>query len=346
LKETKVDVAHSEITRYWNEGGENLNKLLDYARKDAELPIKILFKLSMLDKFIEISKLSGINLQDCLDSGETQRIDSILLREFNRKNFVMPCKPDDAEVSRRGREREKLGLKGAFVLDPVLGFHDKCIAYLDYQSMYANIVISYNICPTTYLNGFADGDEYNKTPSGAAFVKKGIRRGILPEVLEYLLKMRSAIKKQMKNANDPAMKNYYYAKQYAFKTVGNAIYGYSGYVKSRLYVIDIANGITSVGREMTLKTKEIVETKTTYKVVYGDTDSCQVKFDTIDVQEAFKLGGQVSDLINREIKNILQIKIDSIFKSTLYLAKKRYAAWNFEPMENGWDESIMTKGIE
>ncbi|NCN39523.1 MAG: hypothetical protein GW914_04035, partial [Candidatus Aenigmarchaeota archaeon] len=49
---------------------------------------------------------------------------------------------------------------------------------------------------------------------------------------------------------------------------------------------------------------------------------------------------------NEEIKNVLQIKIESIFKSVVLLAKKRYAAWNFEPMKNGWEETILTKGIE
>jgi len=71
-----------------------------------------------------------------------------------------------------------------------------------------------------------------------------------------------------------------------------------------------------------------------------------VKLKTKDLEEAFKIGVEVSEIINEEIKHILQIKIESIFKSVLFLAKKRYAAWNFEPMEGGWDETILTKGIE
>jgi len=703
LGETKVDVAHSEITGHWHDNGEKLSKLLNYSRKDAELPMQILFKKNMFDKFIEICKVSGIIPQDCVDSGETVRIDSILFREFNKRNFVMPCKPDDAELSKRATERKEKGLEGAFVLDPVIGFHDKCIGYLDYKchpsgtevivkgigktkiedvrrgdfvfgkngwhkvkklwsydydgdlidvnglrctpnhrlptmihavrqrkmydalssemfkgtvkgkiikcadfdkisnderrnitekdilrgeligallaegsfirrdqkyfdnsrkkerishqyrveatinqfnsdfqkrfkyifrklweidtfeqkslgavriscarkhifkivselmkdresldsasivrgffegdgyinkvrrtlvmnqsevnlwkidfiislldklgiaykrycyhynyqknpmhvveiskkediikysmivgaiscekkeglgeiidkkfftnciarggfffeekirsrkvkykgrvhdltldgkpyyfangilthnSMYPNIVISFNICPTTYVNGSSDGLDLNVTPYGSKFVKTDVRVGILPQILDYLLKTRSAIKKQMKATTDPAIKNYYYAKQYAFKTIANAMYGYSGYMRSRVYVLDIANGITSVGRETTLKTRDIVHAKTSFKVVYGDTDSVQVKFDTNNLEEAFKLGKEVSDIINEEIGNILEIKIDSIFKSAIYLAKKRYAAWNFEPMKKGWDEEILTKGIE
>jgi len=40
------------------------------------------------------------------------------------------------------------------------------------------------------------------------------------------------------------------------------------------------------------------------------------------------------------------MKIESVFKTLLILSKKRYAGWNFEPMEGGWEESIITKGIE
>ncbi|MBL7169763.1 MAG: hypothetical protein ISS48_01995 [Candidatus Aenigmarchaeota archaeon] len=346
LGEGKVDVAHSEISDYWNDNGDKLGKLLDYSRKDAELPMKILLKKSMIDKFIEICKVSGINLQDCLNSGETQRIDNILLREFNKRNFIIPCSPDNPEVSRRNTERRSKGLKGAFVLEPDAGFHDKCIAYLDFKSMYPSIVINFNICPTTLLNDSKTNLKYKETPFGSRFVDKETREGIFPQVLDYFLKTRSKIKKQMKAAKDPAKKNLLYSKQYAFKTVANAFYGYSGYIRARFYVLDIASGITSVGRDMIKKTKKITETKTPYKVIYGDTDSIMVKLKTKDLEEAFKIGGEISGIINEEIKHVLQIKIDSIFKTVILIAKKRYAAWNFEPMEDGWDESILTKGIE
>jgi DNA polymerase I len=346
LGETKVDVAHSEINGHWNDSDDKLGKLLNYSRKDAELPIKILFKKNMLDKFIEICKVSGINLQDCLDRGETERIDSILLREFNKKNFVIPCKPDNKEVSRRNAERRNSGLKGAFVLEPVVGFHQNCVAYLDFKSMYPSIVISYNICPTTLLQKKAENIKYMQTPFGSKFVDKDIKKGILPDILDYLLETRSKIKKQMKASKKESRKNYLYSKQYAFKTVANAFYGYSGYIRARFYVLDIASGITSTGRHLIKKTKEIVHSKTPYTVIYGDTDSVMVELKTKDLKEAFKIGDEVSDIINEGINHILHIKIESIFKTVILLAKKRYAAWNFEPMKEGWDETVLTKGIE
>jgi len=37
--------------------------------------------------------------------------------------MVLPCKPDEREITRRKEERKKLGLKGAIVLEPKIGLH-------------------------------------------------------------------------------------------------------------------------------------------------------------------------------------------------------------------------------
>jgi len=345
LGEGKVDVAHSEINDHWEDNGEKLRKLLNYSRKDAELPIKIFLKKMMLDKFIEISKVSGVVLQDALDSGETLRIENLLFREFNKKNFVISCKPTNDKISRRHIERGSKGLKGAFVLDPVVGFHDKCVVYLDFKSMYPSIFINMNICPTTLL--LEDKNiEHVKTAFGSKFVTKEVRQGIFPKILSSLLETRDKIKREMNNEKDPSKRNYLYAKQYAFKTVANAFYGYSGYMRARLYVFDIASGITSTGRDMIMKTKGIIEKKTPYTVIYGDTDSVMVKLDTEDVEKAFKIGKDISEIVNEEIHHILKIKIENVFKTMIILAKKRYAGWSFEQMNGEFDEKMVTKGIE
>jgi len=309
------------------------------------LPLKILLKERMLDKFVEICKVSGILLQDALNGGESTRIENLLLREFNKKNYIIPCSPDSGEMVRRSIKRRKSGLKGAFVLEPDIGFHDKCVVYLDFHSMYPSIIKSFNICPTTLLVE-NEKIECLQTKNGSKFVSPKIKKGIIPRILKHLLETRDKIKKDMKRTRDPEKKRYLYAKQYAFKTIANAFYGHLGYIRAKLYILDTANAITSTGRDMIQKTKEIVETKTLYKVVYADTDSVMVKLKTEDVEEALKLGEELTHLINEGIKHVLNMKIESIFKTLLILAKKRYAGWNFEPDERGYEESIITKGIE
>ena len=345
IGEDKVDVSHSEISDRWKTNGISLRKLLDYSRKDAELPLKILFKERLLDKFFEISKVSGVLLQDAISGGESVRIENLLFREFNKRNYVLPCKPTTDEMSRRNIEKRKKGLKGAFVLKPDVGFHDKCVVYLDFHSMYPSIIRSFNICPTTLLLN-EKKVEFIQTPNGSRFVSSRVKEGIVPRILKYLLETRAKIKKEMKRTKNHERKMYLYAKQYAFKTIANAFYGHLGYVRARLYVLDIANAITSTGRNLIKRTKEIVESKTPYRVIYADTDSVMVKLNTTDLDEAFKLGKDLSELINEGINHVLNMKIESIFKTLLILSKKRYAGWNFEPVDGGWEESIITKGIE
>jgi len=301
LGDGKIDVAHSEIKTHWADNGRQLKKLLDYSRKDARLPMDII--------------------------------------------YLMSCKPDPRIVSRRNLERRKEGLKGAFVLSPEVGFHDKCVAYLDFRSMYPTIIRAFNICPTT-LTTSPEKLEYLETPNGVKFVSPEIREGIIPQILKYLLETRAKIKTDMKRAKTPEKKRYLYAKQYAFKTVANAFYGHLGYIRAKLYILEIANAITSTGREMIKKTKQTVEQKTPYKVVYADTDSVMVGLKTTDVQDAFKIGEEICELINDEIHHVLELKVESIFKTSLILSKKRYAGWNFEPVDGGWEESIITKGVE
>ena len=345
LGESKVDILHTEIDSYWRDNGLRFQKLIDYSRRDAELPLRILFDRNMIDKFIEISKVSGLVLQDVLDGGEATRIDNLLLREFNRRNYVIPNKPTAEALSRINEERSKHGLKGGFVLNPTVGFHDKCVVYLDFKSMYPTIMMAFNICPTTLIRD-DENVEFIKTSYGTRFVSPKVSKGIVPQILEYLISTRDKLKKEMKSAKTEEKKRILFAKQYAFKTVANAFYGYSGYTRARIYVLDIANTITHIGRESISRTKDIVETKTDYKVVYSDTDSVMVKLNTLDVGEAFKIGDSLVETINKGLDDLLKIKTENVFRSLLILSKKRYAGWSFEPTDDGWEETIVTKGIE
>ncbi|MEM7818992.1 MAG: DNA polymerase domain-containing protein [Candidatus Aenigmatarchaeota archaeon] len=701
LKEEKIDITHSEISKYWNGSEEQKHELINYARKDAELTLKLLLEKDMLSKFIELSKVSGLLLQDVLDSRESARVENLLLREFNKRGFVIPTKPSSEEVFKRMEEREAKGLKGALVLEPKVGLHTNCVAYLDFachpsdtevvvkgkgktkicdvkegdyvlgkngwhrvkkvwvydydgylininglkctpnhklpvlkgnkvercvkdklaisiaknkvkgkiircveidriaemeknslakdyllksellgiilaegcfqrrdasyydkgrkkrrvshqyrveitiskdeeelknrivyifkelwgiepyeirsknskgltlatarkevykeiesmlknvenydsrgilrgffegdgsvnvvrrslvltqsfknkwklelasnflnklgiahnlytykkgkiervileipdresivkfsvmvgsisskkreqiehilerksfsnainnkfysseeiqfsverykgkvydltlnsepyyfansilthNSMYPSIFISFNICPTTLVINEKEGETI-RTPSGALFVKREVREGIIPKILKFLIEERDRVKKEMEKVRNENERKVLDSKQYALKIMANAFYGYTGYVRARLYVLEIANAITSCGRFLIEKTKKIVETKKGYEVVYGDTDSIMVKLPTLDLEEALKLGEELSDFINKEHEGIVKMKIEGIFKTLLVLTKKRYAGWNFEKSNGEWKDKIVMKGIE
>ncbi len=343
LNEEKVDVAHSEITKYWNGSEEQIKKLIEYAAKDARLALSLLLEKNMLDKFFELTKVSGILLQDCLDGGEAPRLEHLLLKEFDKQDYVLPCKPKDVE--KRTKEREVKELKGALVLEPKIGLHTDPIVYLDFRSMYPSIFISYNICPTTLLLS-KENIEKVTTPHGAEFVSPDIKKGIIPKILISLMKERDKVKAQMKNAKSELERRNLDAKQYALKVMANAFYGYTGYLRARLYVLDIANSITSWGRFIINKTKELVEQIPDCEVVYGDTDSIMVKTKTKDLDDAFMVGKKVEEIINKEMNGKVQMKIEYIFKTLLILSKKRYVGLSCEKTDGKWEEEFVMKGIE
>lgn len=345
LGEGKIEFSHADIPVYWNGTEEQIKKFIDYARRDSELVLKLFLEKQFLDKYVGVSRVSGLLLQDSLDMGEAGKVESLLLREFDKENFVLPCKPIEREIARRRAERENMGLKGAFVLDPVVGLHTKCVSYLDFASMYASIYISYNICPTTFLREKSDVKSIS-TPFGASFVSPEIRKGIIPKTLERLLKERNEIKNQMKREKDPMKKRALDSHQEALKRIGNAFYGYTGFFLGRIYLLDIANAITSCGRNYIHETKKLIENDLKYKVIYGDTDSVMIETNTQDVDKAIEIGNEISNYLNEKFEGKLKVKVENIFKTLLILTKKRYAGWSFEKVDSEFEEQVVMKGIE
>jgi DNA polymerase I len=342
LGERKTSVKHSEIEKLWRGGDADLQRLSEYCLKDSVLAMSLLKKLRLADKYIALSKVSGTLLQDTLNGGETSRIENYLLREFNKEGFVLPCKPSQESVSERDTARKE-ELKGGFVLEPDKGLHSNVLV-LDFKSMYPSIIRTFNICPTTLITG-KDIEGSIETPSGAKFVPKSVMEGIVPKILEGMMKKRQAAQRKYRNEKDPARKDVYFAEQWALKIMSNAFYGYLGYSRARVYELAIANAITSSGRNMILKTKDMIE-KDGLKVVYGDTDSVMVKIPVDDMEEIRKIGNRVSKKITGLLPGLMELEFEKVFKRFLPLTKKRYIAWKFESTEDGWKDSIEMKGIE
>lgn len=333
LGQKKEDVKHSEIEKLWKGNEDDYGKLVSYCLKDSELAMNLLLQLNLLDKYIALSKVSGTLLQDTLEGGEATRIENYLLREFNKNGYVFPSKPERVSAKE---------LIGGYVLEPKKGLHSS-IAVLDFKSMYPSIIRSFNICPTTLTK---EKENSIETPSGARFLKKSVREGIIPKILEYLVETRQKVKKEMKQTKKKERVRVLDAKQWALKIMANAFYGYFGYVNSRLFNLDIANAITSTGRKIIGDTKKMIEDRFGYEVVYGDTDSVFVKIPSDDLEEISKKAEEIVKYMNERLPEGIELEFEKIFKRFLPLTKKRYAAWQFVKGSDGWEEKIETKGIE
>ncbi len=217
---------------------------------------------------------------------------------------------------------------------------------LVHNSMYPSIIETYNICPTTLVKGEAEEAKVNKTPSGVAFHKKDIREGVVPRIVNRLMKERQVVKKRLKLEKDPAKVRALDAEQWAVKIMSNAFYGYLGYVRAKTYNLDLANAVTSCGRDLIKKTVSFVEKEYGYKVVYGDTDSLMVKVPEKPMDELLEIGEKIAKEVTKQLHGSLELNFEKILKRFLPLTKKRYAAWSFEKTEDGWKDRIETRGIE
>lgn len=346
LGDGKIDVGYKEMVKLWNGSSEKLSKFIRYSRKDADLALKILLNTDLLGKFFELSKVSGLLLQDSL-GGQSARVETSFLRACGKRDFVIPTKPSKAEIIKRETERQKKGLKGATVLEPKKGLHaDGCVLVLDFKSLYPSLIRTFNICPTCLITKDSPTNvKKHKTPSGSYFVDETVRRGILPSILENLLETRFAIKKKMKKASGEEAR-VLNAKQLALKIMANSFYGYTGYLRARLYVMDVANSITAYGRENIQKTKKIIEENFPVEVIYGDTDSIFLKTDITNLDKAAQLGKRISKYVTEHLPGYLELEFEKVYRTFLILTKKRYAGWKFVEVEGKWKDSIDMRGIE
>ncbi|MCK4652531.1 MAG: DNA polymerase elongation subunit, partial [Methanosarcinales archaeon] len=356
----KFDVSVKQMAEYWNDDGEKLAEFIEYARRDAVLALHLLLDLRLLDKYVALAQVSGALFQDVLYGGQSSMVENLLLREFGKRNRVIPPKP-----AHDGRYNAPDELKGGAVLEPVRGLQKDAVV-LDYKSLYPTIMMAHNLCYSTVITNNAGSDSMTRVqntiraPSGGEFVPVEVYQGIVPGILEDLLDRRTETKKMMRDAegDEYVVLN---ATQNALKILLNSFYGYSGYARARLYSLVLANAVTSFGRKNIIDTKDLIDKtiKTVrlpdghefaLSVIYGDTDSVFVQITSqngeISLDNAESIGTMVAAMVSENLPDPMELEFESIARRAIFIAKKRYALWIFEKTGAGWKDSIKVKGME
>ena len=114
----------------------------------------------------------------------------------------------------------------------------------------------------------------------------------------------------------------YDIRQKALKLTANSVYGCLGFENSRFYCKPLAALITRNGRNLLMKTKDLVEQKH-IEVIYGDTDSIMINTNLNDYDQVIKLGNMVGIIkiyINKYkykifSKNFLFLNIINLYES-------------------------------
>lgn len=88
--ENKEDVSFTEITPMWEAGPAQRKALGVYCLKDAELPLLLMQKLSVLFNLVERSRVSCMLPRLYVERGTMVRFNSQLIPEANAQGYVIP----------------------------------------------------------------------------------------------------------------------------------------------------------------------------------------------------------------------------------------------------------------
>jgi len=350
LGEQKEDVHHTMITELFNGTPETRRRLAIYCLKDAYLPQRLLDKLMCLINLTEMARVTGVPFNYLLARGQQVRFLSQIFRKALEQNLVIP------NLRHQGSDEQ---YEGATVIEPVRGYYGVPIATLDFASLYPSIMQAHNLCYTTLLKketairlNLKQGEDYTVTPNGDWFVKATQRKGMVPLILEGLLGARKRAKNDLKKETDPFKKAVLNGRQLALKISANSVYGITGATVGKLPCLQIASSVTSYGRQMIEKTREVVESHYTIangyehdaQVIYGDTDSVMVKFGPKDLPTAMKLGQEAADHVSSKFITPIKLEFEKVYFPYLLINKKRYAGLYWTRTDKY--DKMDSKGIE
>ncbi|KXS19990.1 hypothetical protein M427DRAFT_399532 [Gonapodya prolifera JEL478] len=350
LGRTKETLTERQLTQLFRNGERERGRFLKYVAREGALAVDVGRKGAHLVGYVEMARVTGLNIAECFQRGQMPRFWSQLCRYCREKDVVIPTSKD----------RNDSGMtEGPLNYMPETGLNttEPC-AVLDFRSLYPSIIIAHNLSYDTLLKPedrhllHSDEWEPGKGPQECYFVKSNVKKGIVPEILEAFLAERKKVKKQMAETSDAAMKIVLNGRQTALKVCANAIYGFTGAKDSKLQCLPIAESTILFGAEMLERTKQEIELKfrktegfdTDARVIYGDTDSVFVKFPDSSVGDAIRMSKKISDHITTLFEQPIALEFQKVYFPFIMLNRKRYAGreWNSYAQPAGVD----AKGVE
>ena len=349
-------------------------EIVEYNVQDAVVVLLLLHRASVCVAMVEQARVCHVTPQDIATRGQQIRVYSQLYWLCARADIVLNRyqmqKPDSYE--------------GATVLPPTPGYYEDFVATLDFASLYPSIIMAKNFCFSTFVavHDLADPKvphavvryrrnkaaprlvEVELRAGGAAthrlyFVPPAVHRGVLPRLVDNLLRARKKVKAAMKAEKDPQRKRILDERQKGLKISANSAYGFTGVERGYIAFWVVAAAITASGRQMIDDTRRAVEAfplggGVRASVIYGDTDSVMVLLRGLPRSEAGLRGAfdhaevlarHVTDVVFRAYPAIVLEAEDVAWGFQIWEMKKRYIKRIFESRDQALPV-IVTKGVE
>uniref|UniRef100_A0AAA9SG69 DNA polymerase n=1 Tax=Bos taurus TaxID=9913 RepID=A0AAA9SG69_BOVIN len=309
LKTERIVIPIETIRNMYSDSS-HLLYLLEHTWKDARFILQIMCELNVLPLALQITNIAGNIMSRTLMGGRSERNEFLLLHAFYENNYIVPDKQTfrkpqqklgdedediDGDTNKYKKGRKKAAYSGGLVLDPKVGFYDKFILLLDFNSLYPSIIQEFNICFTTVQRVASEAQkvvEDGEQEQIPELPDPSLEMGILPREIRKLVERRRQVKQLMKQQDlNPDLHLQYDIRQKALKLTANSMYGCLGFSYSRFYAKPLAALVTYKGREILMHTKEMVQ-KMNLEVIYGDTDSIMINTNSTNLEEVFKLGNK------------------------------------------------------
>ena len=268
--EEKIDVPGERIWEFWDNGGEELDRLFDYSLDDVISTLRIAEQILPLN--LELTRIIGQPLFDVSRMATGQQAEWFLVKQAYFDGEVVPNKQGSNFADRANAEDNE----GGYVKEPETGLHENLVQF-DFRSLYPSIIISKNISPDVMILGDVENEEdYNISPEHGLKFKKS-PQGFIPSVIDKILQERFRIKREMKASDDPQQKKALDVQQQAIKRLANTMYGIYGFPRFRWYSFECAKAITSWGRQYIKSSIKKAEEFGFY-TIYADTDGFYAKY--------------------------------------------------------------------
>ncbi|KAM6180626.1 DNA polymerase zeta catalytic subunit [Erethizon dorsatum] len=342
-------------------------KMVDHYVSRVRGNLQMLEQLDLIGKTSEMARLFGIQFLHVLTRGSQYRVESMMLRIAKPMNYI----PVTPSIQQRSQMRAPQCVP--LIMEPESRFYSNSVLVLDFQSLYPSIVIAYNYCFSTCLGHVENLGKYEEfkfgctslrvppdllyqirhditvSPNGVAFVKPSIRKGVLPRMLEEILKTRLMVKQSMKAyKQDKALSQMLNARQLGLKLIANVTFGYTAAnFSGRMPCIEVGDSIVHKARETLERAIKLVNDTKKWgaRVVYADTDSMFVLLKGATKEQSFKIGQEIAEAVTATNPKPVKLKFEKVYLPCVLQTKKRYVGYMYETLDQK-DPVFDAKGIE
>lgn len=244
-----------------------------YGRLHIDSGNSFVFSNSDFAGVVELSRLSRTPIQRVARTSTGAALTNMEVHNAMDRQYLVPWQKSKVESWRTAYAMIE-GDKGGLIFQPNIrqGCVYENIAQLDYSQMYPSIMVRNNISPECVnCDCCANDPDVPRAPESHWHICRK-RVGIVAQTLSHVLARRKHYKGILKNGDNAEVD----AKQGALKWLLVTSFGYLGYRNAKFGRLESHEAVTSFGREILLRAKELAEDMG-FEFLHAITDSIFIR---------------------------------------------------------------------